>query len=61
MSLVLSGTVLWWGLAGVVWHVVSGHAWGDAMTFMLVVGATMTVGQWLAALIRRKWGDLRGS
>ncbi|NEB93169.1 hypothetical protein [Streptomyces bauhiniae] len=57
----LTGLLLWWGPAGVVWHAVSGHTWGDAMTLMATVGVSTTAGQWAAMVIRRKWGDLRGS
>ncbi|MGW4288066.1 hypothetical protein ACWEIK_14135 [Streptomyces sp. NPDC004673] len=61
MSLALTGTVLWWALAGLVWHLVSGRTWGDTMTVMASAGGGVTIGQWAAPVIRRKWGDLRDS
>lgn len=59
--MVLTGTVLWWALAGVVWHMVSDHTWGDAMTSMATAGGGVIIGQWAATAIRRKRGDRRDS
>ncbi|MFD4540878.1 XRE family transcriptional regulator [Streptomyces bauhiniae] len=58
LSLVPTGLLLWWGLAGVVWHAVSGHTWGDAMTLMATVGVSTTAGQWAAMVIDQMTGHL---
>ncbi|MGW5324487.1 hypothetical protein [Streptomyces sp. NPDC004014] len=61
LSVALAGTVLIWGSGAVAWHLLLGHSWEDSVSFAVVLGITVTGGQWLATAIRRKQTDHRGS
>ncbi|MEV5732215.1 hypothetical protein [Streptomyces sp. NPDC052292] len=61
LSVALVGTVLIWGSGAVAWHLLLGHSWGDSVSFAVVMGMTLTGGQWLAMAIRRKQTDRPGS
>ncbi|PWI08371.1 hypothetical protein DIZ27_23320 [Streptomyces sp. NWU339] len=45
-----------YGLGTVYWHVVTGESWGDSLAFALTLTISAVVGQWIAAVIRRRAG-----
>ncbi|PNV33247.1 hypothetical protein C1708_13685 [Streptomyces sp. DH-12] len=44
------------GLGAVVWHWVRGKSWDDSFSFALTLTVSVVVGQWAAAVIRRRAG-----
>lgn len=54
VALAVTGAV--YGLGAVYWHVVMGKSWDDSLAFALTLTISAVVGQWIAAVIRRKAG-----
>lgn len=53
---VLAYVVAVFGLGAVVWHWVRGKSWDDSFSFALTMTVSAVVGQWIAAVIRRRAG-----
>ncbi|WP_405518921.1 hypothetical protein [Streptomyces canus] len=49
-------TVVVYGVGAVVWRLVTGHSWAETWSFAACLAAINVIGQWVAAVIRRRAG-----